>query len=298
VTQEEAIIDLNYLTKKFHHVTAVDNISMSIKKGTIHGFLGPNGAGKTTTIRMIMGLLKPNNGKITLFGKDLVKNEEQLKKKIGYLPGDVVLYNYYTVEELLDFFESIRGLKTAPLRQNLVQRLELDETKTIKSLSKGNIQKVGLVQALMHDPDLLILDEPTASLDPLLKLEFFKIIKEFKERDKTILFSSHILSEVEKVCDYVSIIKNGRIMATENIISLNKKVGRKIILEVDNDFDPKIMEREGCRLISHTNGKYVYVIESSNVKKLLKETLENRSIKNYLIPELKIEDYFLQFYDN
>ncbi|OLS19390.1 MAG: putative ABC transporter ATP-binding protein YxlF [Candidatus Heimdallarchaeota archaeon LC_3] len=285
------------LSKKFNQLIAVNNINMSITEGSIHGFLGPNGAGKTTTLRMIMGLLKPSAGYITIFGIPLHENEKNLKNKIGYLPGDIVLYNYYTVRQLLNYFESLRGLKNAPLRKELVKRLELDESKTVKSLSTGNRQKVGLVQAFMHDPDLLILDEPTSGLDPLIKIEFFKIIREFKERKKTIIFSSHILSDVEKICDYVSIIKDGSIIATESIKTLNKNLKRKLIIDTNEKFNLGNVNKKSFNLIDKVDNRYIFSFDNNNIKSKISELINIQGIDNYILPEPKIEDYFIKFYE-
>lgn len=291
------VIETINLSKNFRHLKAVNDLNLKINEGSIHGFLGPNGAGKTTTLRMIMGLLKPSSGSITIFGIPINKNQMKLKNKIGYLPGDIVLYNYYTVKQLLDYFESLRGLKSAPLRKNLVKRLGLDESKTIKSLSTGNRQKVGLVQAFMHDPALLILDEPTSGLDPLLQIEFFEIIKEFKKRNKTIIFSSHILSEVEKVCDYVSIIKSGSIIATESVESLNKNLIRKLIIDTNEAFNLEEINKKTFNLIDQVDSRYIFSFDNDSINEKMSELLNIKGIENYILPEPKIEDYFLKFYD-
>lgn len=213
------VLKIEGLTKYYGQLRAVNDVSIEVERGSIHGFLGPNGSGKTTTIRCALGLLKPSKGSIHIFGKKIGTNNVDILKRIGYLPGDVYLYQYYTVKQFLDYFQSLHKLKEVPRRRDLVERLELDESLKIKTLSKGNRQKVGIVQALQHDPDLLILDEPTSGLDPLLQAEFLKILDEIRG-DKTIFFSSHVLSEVQRICDQVSIIRKGNLVSTEEVATV------------------------------------------------------------------------------
>ena len=173
------------------------------------GFLGPNGAGKTTTIRMLMGMLKPTSGSATVLGLDAWRDSTEIKLHIGNIPGDVNLYENMHVHDLLDYIDHFRP-GPDPLRAELLERLDLDVNKKVKSLSRGNRQKVAIVLAMMHDPEILILDEPTLGLDPLMQQEFYTILGEFKDRGKTVFLSSHILSEVERVCDRVGIVKEGQ----------------------------------------------------------------------------------------
>ena len=183
-------IEFVNLTKFYGSHRGIENLSIKIMKGIIFGFLGPNGAGKTTTIRCLLGILKPTNGYVKVLNCEIKNwsNNISLKEKIGYLPGEFDLYKHFTVKTLLDYFASLRK-RPSSLRKELVTLLELDESRPVSQLSKGNKQKVGLIQALMHDPDLLILDEPSSGLDPLMQQRLYKILKEFKNRGKTIFFS-------------------------------------------------------------------------------------------------------------
>ena len=236
MTVEVPILEINNLTKTYGNLIAVKNLTLSVHTGSIHGFLGPNGAGKTTTMRCCLGLLKPNSGSINIFSLPVSSKIVTILKHVGYIPGDVSLYTYYTVKQLFDYFQALHSLDKAPLRKSLIERFDLDESKPVKSLSKGNRQKAGIILALMHDPDLLILDEPTAGLDPLLQAEFYKLMTELRDRGKTIFFSSHILSEVDRICDEVSIIKNGELVTTDHISTLAKRIGRKLVLKFrDNE---------------------------------------------------------------
>ena len=217
------ILKTKELTKKFGNLIAVDNINLEIKQGTIHGFLGINGAGKTTTLRLLAGILEPTKGDIEIFGLPLdQKNLVHIKQKMGYVPGETNLYEYYTVKQFLEFVEALRNIKNGSLKEELLELFKVDTTKKIKALSRGNKQKVLLIQALMHDPDLLILDEPTSGLDPINRKQFFDYLLELKKRNKTVFFSTHVLPEAKRVCDEISIIKYGKIVAQTEVKSLSE----------------------------------------------------------------------------
>ena len=293
--QTKNILEINNLTKAYGNLVAVKNLDLVVEKNTIHGFLGSNGSGKTTTIRCILGLLKPNAGKISIFSEKVGYNNTKLLKKIGYLPGEVVLYPYYTVKQLFDYFMVVYGIKDDSIRKNLVNRLDLDESKSVKALSKGNRQKAGIILALMHDPEFIILDEPTSGLDPLLQTEFFKIISEFKDKGKTIFFSSHILSEIDRVCDKVSFIRNGTIISTENISGLTAKIGRKIILKLNDKSTNHIINHPNLEFVREEGLSHIFNI-TGDVVKTLHELTENPDIVDISVPEPNVEDYFLSFY--
>ena len=299
-SSNNSVLKINGLTKYYGQLRAVNDVSIEVERGSIHGFLGPNGSGKTTTIRCALGLLKPSKGSIHIFGKKVGTNNVEILKRIGYLPGDVYLYKYYTVKQFLDYFQALHRLKEVPLRQKLLERLALDESLSIKTLSKGNRQKVGIVQALQHDPDLLVLDEPTSGLDPLLQNEFLKILDEFRgQGNKTIFFSSHILSEVQRVCDTVSIIRKGELVSTEEIASLSKNLSRQLVLKFSSEQEP--LQIEGLTLVKSTNGNntnklsHRYVV-TGNIKKILSELSNMPAVDDIILPEPSVEDYFMKFY--
>ena len=214
-----AVIATQGLTKRFPKVTAVDDLSFQVDAGEIVGFLGPNGAGKTTTIRMLLGFLRPTAGTCTVLGGSPAQ-VPALRRRIGYLPGDFRIDPAMSGAELFKWFGQLRGgVNQAKLRL-LIDRLGLDPTRTFGTLSKGNRQKVGLVQAFMHDPEVLILDEPTAGLDPLVQREFLQLLREATERGAAVLFSTHVLPEIERIASRVAIIRTGRLVTMSSVDAL------------------------------------------------------------------------------
>lgn len=213
------VIELDRLTKRYGDVTGIDGLEFSVHEGEIFGLLGPNGAGKTTTVRLLLDFIRPTSGSAKLFGMDPRRDGIAIRSRIGYLPGDFVTYNYMNADDVSSYFASLRGQE--PVRfDEMCQRFELDPTRKIKELSKGNRQKVGLMQAFMNDPDLVVLDEPTTGLDPLLQREFQDLVLDERNRGKTVLLSSHVLSEVEATADRVCIIRNGKSVALDSVSDL------------------------------------------------------------------------------
>ena len=218
-------IEINNLTKKFGKLTALDKVSLEVEPGEVFGFIGPNGAGKTTTIRTILGIIKATSGSAKVFGKDAWKDAVEIHKKIAYVPGDVNLWSNLTGGEVIDLFVELRGKHDAKRRAELIKRFELDPSKKCGTYSKGNRQKVALVAAFASDVDLYILDEPTSGLDPLMEQIFRDEIQRLKEANKTIFLSSHILQEVELLCDRVGIIKDGKVVHV-GVVSEMKKLAK------------------------------------------------------------------------
>ena len=214
------VIEATGLEKRFGRVRALDGLDLSVSAGEVHGFLGPNGAGKSTTIRILLGLAKASGGSATLFGREPWKDAVELHRRIAYVPGDVNLWPQLTGGEVIDLLGRLRGGVDPGRRDKLIQKFELDPTKRSRAYSKGNRQKVALVAALASDAELLILDEPTSGLDPLMEELFRECVQEERSRGRTVLLSSHILSEVEALCDRVSIIRNGRTVETGSLTDL------------------------------------------------------------------------------
>lgn len=210
------IIETENLTKFYGKYRGVVDLSFEVYEGEIFGYLGPNGAGKTTTIRLFLDLIKPTKGIVKIFGKD-VNRDKDVRESIGYLPGDLSLYEDLTGEELLTYLGNLRKKIDYNFMEELSERFDCDLKRPIRTLSRGNKQKIGLIQAFIHRPSLYILDEPTLSLDPLLQNEFYKLVLELKEQGSTFFLSSHILPEVERICDRVGIIKDGKLVALERI---------------------------------------------------------------------------------
>ncbi len=217
------IIDIRALSKSFGHTKALDGFNMSVNSGEVHGFLGPNGAGKSTAIRIILGLLRKNSGEISLFGQDPWKNAVELHKKLAYVPGDVNFWPNLTGGEIIDILGELRGGINKDRRTHLINTFELDPSKKFRTYSKGNRQKVALIAALASDVPLYILDEPTSGLDPLMEQVFQDEVRSLKSSGKTILLSSHILSEAEALCDRVTIIRGGQHVDTYTLAELKKQ---------------------------------------------------------------------------
>lgn len=286
------ILKISHLTKYYDKTLAVNDLSLSLEEGEIFGFIGPNGAGKSTTIRAIMNLITKTKGKIYLNGELLDKNNINQKELIGYLPSEVHLYDDLTVKEMLDYHESFYKKNLTKRRTELVTRLQIDETKKIEDLSLGNLKKVGIVLAIMHEPKLLILDEPTSGLDPVIQEEFYNLLKEEKKKKTTIFYSTHILSEISKICDRVGMIKNGTLIKIEEVSELQKKELSFITITSSNI--DQIIEELKIKPILKTKDtiKFKNIIEINELLKILSKI----KIDKLLIEPANIEDIFLHYY--
>ena len=218
-----AVIRAEQLTKYYGASRGISGLSLEVEAGEVFGFLGPNGAGKTTTIRLMLDLIRPSSGRIELFGLDARRDSVEIRRRVGYLPGDLHLYERLTARELLRYFASLRGLDGIGEGKSLAERFELELDRPIRSLSKGNRQKVGLVQAFLHRPDLLLFDEPTAGLDPLVQITFNELLREVAGAGGTVFLSSHILSEVQRLADRVAIIREGSLELVEAVETLRAR---------------------------------------------------------------------------
>jgi len=227
-----AVIEAQGLTKSYGKRRGVTDLTLAVPAGEVFGFLGPNGAGKTTTIRTLLGFLRPSSGRAALFGTDVVGHTAALHRRIGYLPGELALYEKMTGHDLLTYFGHLRGSSDLTYATTIAERLGADLSRPIRTLSKGNKQKIGLVQAFMHRPALLILDEPTGGLDPLVQQEFYRLVADAKAAGQTVFLSSHILSEVDHVADRVGIIREGRLVVVEEIKELKSKTVRRLDIQL------------------------------------------------------------------
>ena len=226
-----SLLKVTDLTKKFGKFTALDGVNMEINEGEVYGFIGPNGAGKSTTIRVLLGILKATSGGAKIFGKDAWKDAVEIHKRIAYVPGDVNLWPNLTGGEVIDLFVKLRGGNHKNRREELIQKFDLDPTKKCRTYSKGNRQKVALVAAFSSDADLYILDEPTSGLDPLMERVFQDCVMDAKKEGKSVLLSSHILSEVEKLCDKVGIIRQGKIIESGTLSELRHLTRTSLLVE-------------------------------------------------------------------
>lgn len=290
----ENIIEVRDLKKHFgKKVKAVDGISFNVEKGEIFGFLGPNGAGKTTTIRCLMDFLRPTEGEIKILGKDAQKNGTELKKNIGYLSGHISLYGHWTGEMHIDFYRSLNGKKD--IADELTKELDFDPSRKTKELSSGNRQKLGLILSLMFEPEILIFDEPTNALDPLLQNEVYEILERVTEKGTTIFMSSHNMAEVERICDRIGIIRKGKMAATESIVSMKEKKIYTVRVYFAEKFERKDFENNGEKIVKeHENGLILKV--KGDIDKVVKK-ISKYKVKDLEIEQASLEDIFLEFYD-
>lgn len=286
------VIEIKNLKKYYGTIKGVEDVSMKLKNGEAYGFIGPNGAGKSTTIKTLMGLINPTSGTIMINGKIIDKNDLDLKEIIGYLPGEISLYDDLTVKEMLDFHESFYNKNINQRRQELVSLLKLDESKRVEDLSLGNLKKLGIVLALMHEPKILILDEPTSGLDPIMQNVFYELLLEEKKKGTTILYSTHILSEISKICDRVGIIKDGKLLKIEPIKELIDKNLSYVTIK-SNDID-NISEELDVDIISKNENVLIFK-NTMSANKLI-SVLSKYDIEKILIEAATIEDIFLHYY--
>ncbi|MBU6996952.1 MAG: ABC transporter ATP-binding protein [Theionarchaea archaeon] len=282
------IIETRDLTKYYGKIRGVENLSFSIEKGEIFGFLGPNGAGKTTTIRTLLGFLKPTRGKAFIFGENVEKEIVKIKEKTGYIPGEFALYGDLTAKDLLKYFGKLRRNFDEKRLERLLEIFELPLNRKVKGYSRGMKQKLSIVQAFMHNPELIIMDEPTAGLDPLLQGKFYDFLREEKKEGKTMFISSHILTEVEKISDRVGIIRDGNLITLENVDSLKSKKGKVVKVKTAEKLTLRGIETKS------ENGWTTFVVTKDMddvIKKLAKFT-----IKDIEIGELSLEEIFLHYY--
>lgn len=288
------VIKINKLTKYYGKIKGIENVDLTIREGEIFGFIGPNGAGKSTTIRTLLSLIFPTSGSATIFGKDIVKNYKQILNDVGYLPSEVFYYDNMRVSELLNYAASFYKKDCSQRINELAKMLDLDLTKKIDELSYGNRKKVGIIQGLLHQPKLIILDEPTGGLDPLMQQKFFNIIEEERKNGATVLFSSHILSEVQRICDRVAIIKDGHIVKIENVKDMIKNNYKKVTLEFfsKEDLAKFTMAEITNSVVNDNTLSFVY---HGNINNLIKE-LQSHQLVDVHINEPDLEEIFMHYY--
>ena len=288
------VITTSDLTKYYGHVRAIDGVNLEVRQGEVFGFLGPNGAGKTTTIRILLDMVRPTRGSAQVFGLDVRRDSVQIRRRLGNLPGDVALYDTLRGIEVLKLLGSFRGPEGTARVTELAERLSLDLSRTVRAYSHGMKQKLAIIQAFMHDPELLILDEPTLGLDPLMQREFYSLVMQEKARGKTVFLSSHILPEVERVCDRVGIIREGRLVAVEEVESLKRKKRRKMDLVLSEEPSDAMLRLPGAQLIRR-DGKRLEYLVSGDVQALLKE-VAMLPVQDIVFPEPTLEEAFMDFY--
>ncbi|MHA1967069.1 MAG: ABC transporter ATP-binding protein [Candidatus Hodarchaeales archaeon] len=295
----EIKIEIKGLTKYYGPTRGIENLDLEVKSGEIFGFLGPNGAGKTTTIRCMMNTLLPTKGEIKISGEVVKRENPSLREKIGYIPGELALPEYYTVNEFLNYIEAMRN-KPATRRQEIIDRFDLNSNinKKIGALSKGNKQKVGVVAAFMNNPEILIMDEPASGLDPLLQQVIYKLLLESKNEGKTLFMSSHNLEEVQRVCDRVGIVNDGFLVSIEAIDDLNKDVPRILEARLREPDESRLTEF-GDQLLEfrkHDNFVRLLLRAEDSIKDKMAILLA-MDPEELIYPPASLESFFLQFYE-
>lgn len=289
------IIEINKLTKSYGKSRGIIDVSFDVEQGEIFGFIGPNGAGKSTTIRTLLSLIYPTSGSAKIFGLDCVKDASQIKKEIGYLPSEVFYYDGMRVKDLLNYSASFYNKDCSERIKELTDIMELDVNKKIEDLSFGNKKKVGIVQGLLHQPKLIILDEPTSGLDPLMQQKFFKLLKEENEKGATILFSSHILSEVQRLCSRFAIIKEGRIIKIEKMSSINDNNYKKFKLEANLNIEEDYLKINGVTnlIVQGNEANFLYKGDLNPIM----QKISGLSVANLSVVEPDLEEIFLHYYE-
>lgn len=288
------IIKINNLTKDYGNKKGIFNVNISIKKGEVFGFLGPNGAGKTTTIRNLMGFTRPDSGTCSILGMDCFKESEKIKEKLGYLAGEIAFFDDLTGIKLLNFLADMKGIKDKRKMNELIERFELDPRGKVKKMSKGMKQKIGIISAFMSDAEVFILDEPTSGLDPLMQNRFVDLVLEEKKKGKTILMSSHIFEEIEKTCDRTAIIRNGKIVAIEDMDSLSKKRNKTYIISLSDKNEVEKIKKDNFN-IKNIDGLNVSISVKNNISEFLKNVSKYK-ISDMNIKTESLEEIFLHYY--
>ena len=284
-------ITADHLVKYYGKARGIDGLNLEVETGDFFGFIGPNGAGKSTTIRTLLGLISPTSGKAQVLGMDIGKNNRAILQRVGYLPSDTAFYNGMKVREILKLSADLRKKDCSKAADELCERLQLDRDRKVEDLSFGNRKKVGIVCALQHDPELLVLDEPTGGLDPLMQHEFFSILRERNRKGTTVFLSSHIMSEIQRYCSRAAVIREGKIIACDSVEKLAKTGARRVTLRgnLQPDFLP------GIRNWTEVDGTVSFLYNGETNK--LVRALAGTDIHELTITEPDLEEIVLHFYE-
>lgn len=288
------VININNITKDYGNQKGVFDLSFEVHEGEVMGFLGPNGAGKTTTIRQLLGFTKPDKGSVTILDNDCFNQAAKIQKVLGYLPGEIAFMDSMSGKEFIRFIADMKGMKDMKRANELMERFELDPSGRIKKMSKGMKQKIGIVCAFMQDPKILILDEPTSGLDPLMQNRFVELILEEKKRGKTILMSSHIFEEVERTCDRAAIIRQGRLVAVDDMEKLCQSKKKKMEIT----FADAEMAKSYAAAFpkAAVQGSRVMMSVGSNVDMAVKEAARY-TVRDISMNTQSLEEFFMHFYE-
>lgn len=294
------VISALKLSKRYapHAPYALKDLTLSVRRGEIYGFLGPNGAGKSTTIRTLLNFIQPTSGSAEIFGKDIIKDSIYIRQSIGYLSGDFNAYEKMTSSQFLDYMDSLLPAKKQGYKIQLIKTFKLNLHKKISDLSKGNKQKIGIIQAMMHQPELLILDEPTDGLDPLMQEEFYKLVREMKSNGTTVFISSHNLSEVKKICDRVGIIKDGQLVREYAIAELATEASQTFEVSFSNKVTATELKKiTGVQKVQ-SRGNVSFSIHVHNNLTPLLGFLAKQSVTSLSTKELNLEEQFMKYYES
>lgn len=283
------------LTKSYGRARGIVAIDLRVERGEVFGFLGPNGAGKTTTIRTLLDLQRPSSGRATLLGMDSRRDSVAIKRRVGYLAGELALYEQLTGREQLAWLARLRGGIDAGVVKSLTERFGVELDRPIRDLSKGNRQKIGLVQALMHEPELLILDEPTSGLDPLVQDEFLRLVQQIASSGRTVFLSSHDLDEVQRVADRVGIVRDGRLVTVESVETLRRRAVRHVEITFARPVDPGTFHRLDGVADATAHGPVVKLSVHGTLDAIVKEAARH-AVVDFLSQPADLEEIFLAYY--
>lgn len=290
------VIEIENLRKFYKGVhRGVDGVDLVVNAGEIFGFLGPNGAGKTTTIRILLDLIRADSGKAAIFGLDCYSDSVEIRKRVGYLPGELGLYEHMVAQKVVDYFARLKGGMDSEVVAELTDRLNMDLTRRVKHYSKGNKQKLGILLAFLNQPKLVILDEPTSGLDPLLQKEFYDFTAGQVKKGRTIFMSTHVLSEVDRICTRAGVIREGKMVAVEGIGALKEKMGEIFRVTIDGRYVPSEFELDGVTKVV-ADGKSLLLHVTGNHDGVLKRLAEYRVTK-LTAEEYSLDDFFHEYYD-
>lgn len=285
------VIKTSHLTKYYGKARGIEDVNLTVEAGCFFGFIGPNGAGKSTTIRTLLGLIRPSGGHATLFGLDVVKEKQAILRRVGYLPSEAIFYSGMKVKEVLKLSADLRKMDCRKEATQLCERLQLDMTRKVEDLSFGNRKKVGIVCALQHRPELLLLDEPTGGLDPLMQKVFFDILEERHKAGATVFLSSHILSEIQAHCTHAAIIRDGRIIASDTMEALSKTNVKRVTVHGQVNVEALGDVRDWSN-----EGGTVRFLYSGDMNRLVR-TLAVGKIDDFTVTEPNLEEIVLHYYE-
>ena len=293
---QNSVIDITDLSKFYGRSRGIENVNLEIGEGEIFGFIGPNGAGKSTTIRILMNLIFPTGGSARIMGMDVIRQTKEIKQKVGYIPSDANAYSSMDVNEFLEYSSRFFHLPDATRRISELSGLfDLDLSRKIADLSMGNRKKVSIVQSLIHHPGLLIMDEPTTGLDPLMQSVFFELLRSENQKGMTVFISSHILTEVQMLCKRVAIIKEGKIIQIEDIDNLRKKQLKKVFIEFGEVISIESFNITGTKNLKGGPGNVLSFLYSGNINDLV-SYLSAKKINNLIIEEPSLDEIFMHYY--